>query len=45
MEPNLIDLDDYDKPLSLEKFLSISTAILLLSSFYVSVAMVIELGS
>jgi len=34
MEPTLRDMDDYDKPLSFNKYLNIATFFLILSSIY-----------
>lgn len=45
MEPSLHDMDDYNTPLSFEKYLTISTALLILSSFYISIVLVLDLSS
>jgi hypothetical protein len=42
MEPSLQDMDDYDKPLSFNKFLNIATFFLILSSIYFGALVVFE---
>jgi hypothetical protein len=37
MEPNLKDMDDYDKPLSQKKVLTIAVFFLILASVYIGV--------
>lgn len=42
MEPTLQDMEDYDKPLSQEKFLSITAFFLVLMSIYMGILLFVE---